>query len=118
MNDIHWTFEDTLFLYSLESGAIPLAYFSHSAHIRLVWITLEEFPGEKATEVVCERILKFLFHHKKTKMFNAQLTVEAVCLIKYYKEHSGIKDCKGFLWKYPEFITDFKSLLMDFMEKR
>lgn len=118
MNEKHWSVDDAAFILAVDRGTMPLSFFSHTAHIRLVWIILVRYPDQEVDGKVSDLIFRFVKHHGKPEQFNARLTHKAIMIIKKYKERTVAKDCRDLLLHHPELITNFRTLVEEFKELR
>ncbi|MEM1002711.1 MAG: hypothetical protein AAGH46_08685, partial [Bacteroidota bacterium] len=57
------------------------SYFTHEAHLRLAWISINELGAEKAEKTIQDLILKFVDHHGARDKYNLTLTVAATRMI-------------------------------------
>lgn len=92
------------FLLSVENLELPLAEFSHEAHVRLAWIYLSQNPLPEAMTLFRDTLKKFAAFHGKSAIYHESITFIYLLLIHDRMKAQGNESWPIFLSKNPDLI--------------
>ncbi|MGE5108664.1 MAG: hypothetical protein ACM3H8_14060 [Sphingobacteriales bacterium] len=109
--ETHYQLNDAEFEKQFEDCVLDPGLFSHEAHLRLAWIHLKKYGINKATQNICQQILKFASHLGQKDKFNKTLTVAAVKAVYHFMQRSKQNNFSAFINEFPRLKYNFKELL-------
>lgn len=99
--------DDQAFRAAFETGAMAPAEFDHSAHVRLAYVLLCQWPAEQAAEAMTRALRAYLAHHGiDPAKYHATLTRAWILAV-----HHGMADAEppcdsaaAFLARHPQLL--------------
>lgn len=107
----HLELSDQEFLTQFINCTLSPADFTHTGHVRLVWINIKNSGVEKATNNVQEQIQRFVVTAGALDKYHTTLTVAAIKTVNHFMSKSRSDTFEDFIIEFPRLTTDFKDLL-------
>jgi hypothetical protein len=106
----HRRFNDITFIKLIANGSLEPAFFTHEAHIRLAWLTMNTKGFEEACNAICYNIEQFDRLHGDGKKYDRKLTRAAAKIIWNCKSESESAEFADFLDEFPNLSSKLKEL--------
>ena len=107
----HTHFSDEAFVAAFRDGTLPLAAFSHQAHLRLAWLYLRQHGAAEAEALIQRDLQAFVARAGLSDKYHATLTVAAVRIVDHFQRQVPEADFADFLHHFPQFVMNFRGLL-------
>jgi hypothetical protein len=106
----HRKYSDAEFETIFESGQIPVAEFTHEAHLRLAWIHIIKYGVDQAIKNVTTQIRSFVTAIGAADKYDENLTVISVELTHRLMRESRCDTFDELLVEYPKLKSDFMGM--------
>ena len=110
--EAHQQLTDQEFAQQFAAATLPPQWFSHTAHLRLAWVLLQENGLEATRQLMCEQIQNFDRTHGDGTKFHRTLTEAGVQLMHHFVQKSKTDRFEDLLDEFPRLRNDFKGLLL------
>jgi len=107
----HFQLTDTQFEQEFQARTLSPSLFSHEAHLRLVWIHIQQYGIEKALQNVPTQIIHFVDNLGASDKYNHTLTIAAIKTVYHFTLKSTSNNFKDFICEFPRLKNNFKALL-------
>ena len=111
LKEKHRLLGDEDFTRAFEECTLEPNAFTHEAHIRLAWILIKEHGLDKASDMLCEQIMRFDRQHGKGTKFSEEVTLGSARLIDNLQKQSHDRTFMDFIARHPRLLFDFGELL-------
>lgn len=106
----HFELSDAEFEARFAACTLPVADFTHRAHLRLAWIHLGKYGLLKAEANILAQLEAFVAHAGAEGKYDPALTRAAVRAVHHFMSQSKAGDFNGFLAENPRLITKFREI--------
>lgn len=117
LKEKHRLLGDEDFTRAFEECTLEPNAFTHEAHLRLAWILIKEHGLGKASEMLCEQIMRFDRRHGKGTKFSEEVTRASARLLDDLRKLSHDRTFMDFIQRHPRLLFDFGELLAPYTEK-
>lgn len=107
----HRSLSDAEFKEQFLSCALNPAVFSHEAHLRLAWLTIEQYGLDKAEQEVEQQLLNFVEFVGAKDKYHKTLTLAAMKIVNHFMQKSGSDNFTDFIQEFPQLNKNFKELI-------
>lgn len=107
----HRKHSDIDFMKLMADGSLDPDCFTHEAHIRLAWLSMNTLGFEEACNLICSRIEQFDLLHGDGMKFDSKLTCLAAKIIWDTKLASKSQSFPDFMDEYPDLQMQLRTLL-------
>jgi N-formylglutamate deformylase len=107
----HFKLSDLEFKNQFVSCQLNPAYFSHEAHLRLAWITINEYGIDKAEEEIQSQLLNFINFVGVKDRYNKTVTIAALKAVHHFMQRVKSNTFKDFIAEYPQLNNNFMGLI-------
>jgi hypothetical protein len=106
----HRLLTDIEFMDKMADASLEPASFTHEAHIRLAWLTMDTLGFEASVEAIAACIAKFDRKHGDGQKFDPGITLAASKLIWDCKSNSASANFHEFLDEFPGLKARLRAL--------
>ena len=107
----HFELSDSEFESSFINFKLDPSYFTHQAHLRLAWITIEKYGVELAEKNIQDQLKKYVEFVGARDKFNLTLTVAAIKIVHHFKQKSKSNNFRDFINEFPRLKNNFKDVI-------
>lgn len=107
----HLDLADSKFKTKFEDCSLPSNLFTHEAHLRLAYLTIQELGIEKATNTICKQITNYVQHLGAKDKFNKTLTIAATKALHHFMAKSNSSNFNSLIDEFPRLTSNFKDLI-------
>ncbi|MEL6654831.1 MAG: hypothetical protein AAFN81_09505 [Bacteroidota bacterium] len=109
--EAHQQLSNQEFAQQFVNCTLPPQWFSHTAHLRLAWILLQQHGLEATRQLMCEQIQNFDRTHGDGTKYHRTLTEAAVQVVYHFAQKGEASSFNALLEEFPRLHNDFKGLL-------
>lgn len=109
--EVHFKLSDTEFEEQFKNCELNPSIFSHEAHLRLVWIHINNYGVGEAIKNVQLQLQNFVTHIGAKDKYNATLTIAAVKAVNHFMLKSKSSNFEDFIQEFPRLKYNFKDLM-------
>jgi len=111
--EAHFKLSDLQFTTQFAQGTLPGAWFTHTAHLRLAWVYINQYGMNQAMQKVGVEIRSFATQHGDPEKYHHTLTLASVQVIYHFmKKDVTNTSFQQLIDRFPVLTTSFKSLIM------
>ncbi len=107
----HYDLSNSDFEKEIISCIFNPSYFSHEAHLRLVWININKYGIKQAEINIQNQLQKFVESIGAKDKYNTTVTLAAIKAVNHFMLKSDSKNFKDFMAEFPRLKYNFKELL-------
>ena len=107
----HYQYTDEEYEYQFSSFRLKPGYFSHEAHLRLVYIHIKKYGADQAEKNMCDQIKGFAESLGVYDKFNLTVTIASVKVMNHFMKKSEAVSFQDFIQEFPRLLTNFKEIL-------
>lgn len=102
---------DLEFSTQFKDCSLDPSIFDHEAHLRLVWIQIENHGFEQAKINVQNQIQEFVKHVGAEEKYHTTLTITAIEIVNHFMTSKTSTTFKAFISEFPRLKNNFKALV-------
>lgn len=102
---------DSEFSIKFKNCSLDPSTFDHEAHLRLVWLQIEENGFQQAQINIQNLIQNFVKHVGAEEKYHKTLTITAIEIVNHFMSKKASKTFKEFISEFPKLKNNFKELI-------
>lgn len=106
----HFELSDAEFEARFAACTLPVADFTHRAHLRLAWLHLGKYGLQQAEANIVTQLATFVDHAGATGKYDRALTRASVRAVHHFMEQSKTGNFSDFLAENPRLVTNFREI--------
>lgn len=111
--EAHFKLSDEQFATQFANGTLPGAWFTHTAHLRLAWVYINQYGLRQAMQKVGAEIKSFATLNGDPEKYHHTLTLAAVQVIYHFMhKDDATTSFHQLIDRFPGLNSSFKSLIM------
>lgn len=107
----HFELSDTEFEARFAARTLPVADFTHRAHLRLAWLHLGKYGLPRAEANILAQLEAFVARAGAANKYDQALTRAALRAVHHFMEQSKAENFSGFLAENPGLVTNFREII-------
>lgn len=110
--EAHYQLTNEQFSQQFSDCTLPPQWFSHTAHLRLTYILLQQYPLEEARQLMCSQIQTFDQTFGDGTKYHRTLTEASIQVVWHFMSKSITTTFPELLAEFPRLVDNFKGLLL------
>lgn len=115
MTENHFDLSDADFEARFAACTLPVADFTHRAHLRLAWLHLRKDGLPRAEANILAQLQAFVTHAGAAGKYDQALTRAAVRAVHHYMQQSKAGNFTDFLAENPVLIVNFREICSEYL---
>lgn len=107
----HFELSDSEFMEKFIRCRLNPSDFTHEAHLRLAWVTINKYGIDQAVKNIPNQLQKFVVFAGAKDKFNMTLTIAAIRAVYHFMLKSNSNNFKEFMFEFPRLKYSFRELM-------